>query len=583
MTTKTNTPGLLIAETFTLNAGHAALDAVLPDNVDALARRAYDDYFHKIRADVDFKRWRAIFAYAWRLLSEEQQGATVALDGVDAAVSTLEIALGVLGTNEPINRAAGNVEQADLERRNAAEISQALGILREAAALDSGCGSGKTDEADDDDGLSDRDLDDEEDDFDADAEFEATPEDDEGDVLDGDFKNHPFRGNQHVTASGESRTAVVASRKAKRAELKGDAKAQKKAHRAAYHAHMAASEDAAGTTRSYHRTMARFHKRRAGLGRSRRALDDASPDVAALRGQLAAAPGALAKLAIARQILDARRAAAAKPDEQDPKPGAGSEARPEAEAAPAGGDQSGAGAAGAGGDAAAAGAGAAGVEAAGVSAAAPGFRYAAMARPLTTAALPAGLAGYTVEPRPAAGQPHHDLAQFGILVSPRELTADELRQFDLAPLLDGDAVDVLAGKIAEGMREYASGYADMAASKPDQFRLTVRQAVKTAASGVTYSVGDPERLVVRVAELVERMAEETQPEPEPTTAAGGQRATDLTLLEQVAAGTHPDMLAPELADEIEAVLSRWPDDADVQAAGERAVTAYSNGLLAATA
>jgi hypothetical protein len=49
---------------------------------------------------------------------------------VQAGIVVLEIALNTLVTNEPINRAEGNVEQADLEVKNAAEIRAALSILR---------------------------------------------------------------------------------------------------------------------------------------------------------------------------------------------------------------------------------------------------------------------------------------------------------------------------------------------------------------------------------------------------------------------------------------------------------------------
>lgn len=49
---------------------------------------------------------------------------------MNAAIAQMEISLDVLITNEPINRAAGNTEQADLEAVNAAEIRQALDFLR---------------------------------------------------------------------------------------------------------------------------------------------------------------------------------------------------------------------------------------------------------------------------------------------------------------------------------------------------------------------------------------------------------------------------------------------------------------------
>ena len=49
-----------------------------------------------------------------------------------AAIAQLQISLETLENNEPINRAEGNEEQADLESRNAADIRQALAILNAA-------------------------------------------------------------------------------------------------------------------------------------------------------------------------------------------------------------------------------------------------------------------------------------------------------------------------------------------------------------------------------------------------------------------------------------------------------------------
>lgn len=47
-----------------------------------------------------------------------------------AAIVTLEIALGSLENNEPINRKEGKIEQADSEASGAAEIRAALKALR---------------------------------------------------------------------------------------------------------------------------------------------------------------------------------------------------------------------------------------------------------------------------------------------------------------------------------------------------------------------------------------------------------------------------------------------------------------------
>ena len=50
-----------------------------------------------------------------------------------AAITELEIALETMETNEPINRAEGNTEQADLEAANAADYRQALAVLKAAS------------------------------------------------------------------------------------------------------------------------------------------------------------------------------------------------------------------------------------------------------------------------------------------------------------------------------------------------------------------------------------------------------------------------------------------------------------------
>ena len=49
---------------------------------------------------------------------------------MNAAITYLESTLEILETNEPINRAGGDIEQADLEARHAIEIKRALQILK---------------------------------------------------------------------------------------------------------------------------------------------------------------------------------------------------------------------------------------------------------------------------------------------------------------------------------------------------------------------------------------------------------------------------------------------------------------------
>lgn len=67
--------------------------------------------------------------YGWANINNERN-----TKNMKAAITELEIALQTMETNEPINRNEGKIEQADLEAKNAAEIRQALAVLRAADA-----------------------------------------------------------------------------------------------------------------------------------------------------------------------------------------------------------------------------------------------------------------------------------------------------------------------------------------------------------------------------------------------------------------------------------------------------------------
>lgn len=84
-------------------------------------------------------------------------------------------------------------------------------------------------------------------------------------ILDGDFKGHPFRGNQYSSGSSKSSNASRASREAKRAERKagGHDRVMQYVHSSAAHAHKQAAKGAKGKTRTYHAKMAKFHAQRA--------------------------------------------------------------------------------------------------------------------------------------------------------------------------------------------------------------------------------------------------------------------------------------------------------------------------------
>ena len=128
-----------------------------------------------------------------------------------------------------------------------------------------------------------------------------------------------------------------------------------------------------------------------------------------------------------------------------------------------------------------------------------------------------------------------------------------------------------------------SAGASIARSQAEQLRkraAEVRADGKAADWQLARAAADE-----RKADELDKLAGEIKSAAETGTtppAADAARAADLALLSMVAAGTHPNMLEPELADEIEAVLTRWPDDAAMQAEGEKAINAYSNGLMSAT-
>ncbi len=125
---------------------------------------------------------------------------------------------------------------------------------------------------------------DEVDEFDAEYEFDACeakdPADNTEKVMDGDFKGHPFRGNQFRKASAESGTAVQSSQHAKHAESKSDKKAAAKAHKTAHFAHMAAAVNATGKAKKYHKTMAKFHGAKGGVPMLDSVLDSVTPSSA---------------------------------------------------------------------------------------------------------------------------------------------------------------------------------------------------------------------------------------------------------------------------------------------------------------
>ena len=54
---------------------------------------------------------------------------------MNAAITYLETSLNVLETNEPINRAEGNIEQADMEAVSIFQIKKGIEVLKSAGIV----------------------------------------------------------------------------------------------------------------------------------------------------------------------------------------------------------------------------------------------------------------------------------------------------------------------------------------------------------------------------------------------------------------------------------------------------------------
>jgi hypothetical protein len=124
----------------------------------------------------------------------------------------------------------------------------------------------------------------------------------------------------------------------------------------------------------------------------------------------------------------------------------------------------------------------------------PRHAYALVNRPAGIGTVPRDVR-YTVEPRPERSQAHSDVARHGVLVTERALTAEEVRAYELRPLVDGESAHHrLAVEVVAGMGRYRQKILERAGVHPEWFRDDVLK--RAEVSGV--SVGDPDALVHEV-------------------------------------------------------------------------------------
>lgn len=132
-------------------------------------------------------------------------------------------------------------------------------------------------------------------------------------------------------------------------------------------------------------------------------------------------------------------------------------------------------------------------------------QYALVYRPAGIGTIPRGIE-FKVAPRPSCGDPHHEMARHGVLQTHRHLTDDELRGFELAPLIDGDAVKAFAIEIAQDMGEYAQAYLRKAETSETLFFELISERARRSKSGVMYSIGSMSELSVAVVEALRLIA-----------------------------------------------------------------------------
>lgn len=125
------------------------------------------------------------------------------------------------------------------------------------------------------------------------------------------------------------------------------------------------------------------------------------------------------------------------------------------------------------------------------------YRYAMVNRPLSIGTCPKGWVG--VEPQPAKGEPHHDAARHGILVYDRKLTEQEMRSYELAPILDDAGEAELAERVVAFYADDVEYFAGLA--HEDAADLVMHGAEK-AKSGYLLSLADRGAFVARVLALM---------------------------------------------------------------------------------
>ena len=130
------------------------------------------------------------------------------------------------------------------------------------------------------------------------------------------------------------------------------------------------------------------------------------------------------------------------------------------------------------------------------------YKYAMVNRPAGMATCPKGF--IRLEDRPSKNEEHYDYARNGVAIYDRELTDQETKSFEMAPMLDSEGKKAFAEKIAKTMSKYAKDYVEMAEDDFAEFASDMPNRVKKASTGYPPSVGDWAQFAKLVLENLKR-------------------------------------------------------------------------------
>lgn len=130
------------------------------------------------------------------------------------------------------------------------------------------------------------------------------------------------------------------------------------------------------------------------------------------------------------------------------------------------------------------------------------YHYCLFALPASANSVPAGLS-YTVNPTPeeVEGGSMHVKARYGVLVSERKLTTEEVIDFNLARIIyeeDEELSDFLAEKAANGyMTANPGAFATMRKISWEAFEFEVYRSINSVELGI-FAMNDPAYFALRV-------------------------------------------------------------------------------------